>query len=393
MSEHRLLIRHATTWAADKQRILDPALLETALDLRAFHDDEPATHWPPGSLEHLMLRRWPAHGPGAPDPEALADTLATFVQFLRSTGRMGSGSGDPKVLAKEARRAAPKMVDACADRGAHSHGTPGVHSGTGAFPGSGGVAEEMPVLRGDPARSAEQARNSPFVQSCLRLAQWLAPSKKVTEIGVLRLAPAEAAYRELELWRWQEGNNAIDDGSETARTTGVGKQPLFWWKSAADAAPLERVWYSAILADLIDLRATVARPTDRRPSSDAEWVRLACTTFLGLWESADELWVSRAPMLSLFGSALLGDARVSRGELVQMWARHPDNYWGGLPLGGHLTAEAIQGKSEAHLDRSLHWFADTGVWTREGDAFTLTDLGRDIGGLVFTLLDEGELDP
>ncbi len=391
-----------------------------------------------------MLRRWPAHGPGAPDPEALADTLATFVQFLRSTGRMGSGSGDPKVLAKEARRAAPKMVDACADRGAHSHGkvladfgselgidlegaasmedlqgqlnrlmaewnslpeeerigrmpltsaAPGVHSGTGAFPGSGGVAEEMPVLRGDPARSAEQARNSPFVQSCLRLAQWLAPSKKVTEIGVLRLAPAEAAYRELELWRWQEGNNAIDDGSETARTTGVGKQPLFWWKSAADAAPLERVWYSAILADLIDLRATVARPTDRRPSSDAEWVRLACTTFLGLWESADELWVSRAPMLSLFGSALLGDARVSRGELVQMWARHPDNYWGGLPLGGHLTAEAIQGKSEAHLDRSLHWFADTGVWTREGDAFTLTDLGRDIGGLVFTLLDEGELDP
>lgn len=58
--------------------------------------------------------------PRGPDADALADTLDTFVHFLRATGRMASGSAEPKELAKEARRAAPRMAQACADIGAHS---------------------------------------------------------------------------------------------------------------------------------------------------------------------------------------------------------------------------------------------------------------------------------
>ena len=121
MEEHQLLIRHALKWAESKQRTCDADLLETALELRSVHDELEDTYWPEGAVEDLMLVRWPSHGPlEAPDPDAVAGTLDTFVHFLRATGRMMSGSADPKSLAREARRAAPKMLDACADAGAHS---------------------------------------------------------------------------------------------------------------------------------------------------------------------------------------------------------------------------------------------------------------------------------
>jgi hypothetical protein len=445
VTEHLLLIRHASAWANQKKRALDPQLLETALDLRAFHDDAPATHWPLGSIEHLMLRRWPAHGPEAPDTAALAETLGTYVQFLRATGRMASGSGDPKALAKEARRAAPKMADACAELGAHSQSKvlmdfgreigidlegassiddvqgqldrlmgewnalpederkrrmpltstePGVHSRTISFGGSDEDEDDEPVRQGDPARSADQARGSPFVQACLRLAEWLTPSKKVTEIGVLRLAPAEAAYRELELWRWQEEAEAIDFDSASARAmaSGPGKEPLFWWKSAADVDALERVWSSALEAGLVDLYATIAKPSGVLPESDDEWIALACAAFIGLWESAEDFRASRAPLLALLGNGLVGDGSVSWDELVGLWASHPDNIWARLPDREGLPAKDAQGWSERHLRRSMHWFSDTGIWTREGDDLVLTDLGRDFGALLFNLLDQGDLE-
>lgn len=121
VEEHELLIRHARKWAESKKRTLDADLLETALDLRSVHDELEDNFWPEGTVEHLMLARWPSHGPfESPDPDAVAATLDTFVHFLRATGRMMSGSADPKSLAREARRAAPKMLAACADTGAHS---------------------------------------------------------------------------------------------------------------------------------------------------------------------------------------------------------------------------------------------------------------------------------
>jgi hypothetical protein len=454
MSEHLLLVRHATAWASQKQRALDPELLETALDLRAFHDEVPATRWPPGSIEHLMLRRWPAHGPEAPDIAALADTLGTFVQFLRATGRMASGSGDPKALAKEAQRAAPKMTEACADRDRHSQGKvltdfgrelgidldgassmedmqeqlnrlmgewnslpeeerirrmpltstePGVHSRSVRLDGLDGV-DDAPVLQGDPVRSAQQARSSSFVQTCLRLADWLAPSRKVTEIGVLRLAPAAEAYRRLELWRWQDGADAVERGETIAGPSAPASEEeafpwksaadaeAFPWKSAADAAPLHRVWYSSQSGGLIDVLATVAKPTGRLPRGDDDWIGLACAAFLGLWESADDFSVSRAPLLALLGTGLVGDGIVSRSELAEVAGSHPASLWNTMPTGKELTSAQARAASERHLDGSLHWFADTGIWTRDGDDYLLTDLGRDFGALVFKLIDDGELD-
>ncbi len=123
MGDNTLLRRHAERWAESKQRPFDGDLLEVVVDLRHTYDECAANSWPAGSVELLLLERWPAHGPlDLPDPQVLADTLDTFWRFLRATGRMASDSAPPADLTKEARRALPRMADACADRSKFSSG-------------------------------------------------------------------------------------------------------------------------------------------------------------------------------------------------------------------------------------------------------------------------------
>lgn len=120
MDPHKLLIRHAVAWADKRKQPLDPDLLGTVLQLRDVHDATAPQEWPTGSAEHLMLVRWPSHGPsGVPEVGRLVETLDSFWRFLRGTGRMATSSADPRELAKEARRAAPRMPDACADPTRH----------------------------------------------------------------------------------------------------------------------------------------------------------------------------------------------------------------------------------------------------------------------------------
>ena len=122
MDDYELLLRHAANWARDHTRPIDSALVALALQLRADHDDLPANQWPPGSAEHLMLVRWPSHGPvEPPNVDDLVDSLDTFWGFLRSTGRMSAASAQPAQLRREAKRAAPRMAAACADQ--HNFGT------------------------------------------------------------------------------------------------------------------------------------------------------------------------------------------------------------------------------------------------------------------------------
>ncbi len=123
MSDNTLLRRHAERWARDKNRPFDGDLLETVVDLRMHYDERAATSWPAGSVEALLLERWPTHGPlDLPDLQTLQETLETYWRFLRATGRMASGSAAPADLLKEARRALPKMADACSDRTNFSSG-------------------------------------------------------------------------------------------------------------------------------------------------------------------------------------------------------------------------------------------------------------------------------
>ena len=96
----------------------EPALgrLGELIRLREYDDLEP-TYWPAGSVEHLLLERWPSKGDvDVPDETTLVETLDGWFRFLRSTGRMSGRSADPKQLAREARRAAPRMEVVAGDR-------------------------------------------------------------------------------------------------------------------------------------------------------------------------------------------------------------------------------------------------------------------------------------
>lgn len=95
---------------------MDVGLLAEALRLRSVHDGLAANRWAPRSVTHLMLTRWPAHGPlDPPDVPTLMASLETFWRFLRNTGRMAGGSADPTDLVHEARSASRRMAAACAD--------------------------------------------------------------------------------------------------------------------------------------------------------------------------------------------------------------------------------------------------------------------------------------
>ena len=119
--EHDLLLRHFETWARKSGRTPDLDFMEVLLDLRSSYDDLAPTFWPPHSIEHLLTERWPAKGPiETPEPSVVADTLEAFVRFLRNTGRLASGSGDPSALAKEARRSSKRMAEVASDRASWS---------------------------------------------------------------------------------------------------------------------------------------------------------------------------------------------------------------------------------------------------------------------------------
>lgn len=436
MSSYELLIRHASAWAEQRKRALDPGVLEAALELRSFHDDLPATAWPAGSITDLMVRRWPSHGPDGVDPEVLADSLDTFVRFLRATGRMASGSEDPRALAKEAHRAAPRMAEAVADPARHSPTKALLAFGreigidaeqvddpaqleaalnqimtawnelpdderaarmplTGlgaALPGRGGVvsphdpAVSPAVLR----RAAEQARQSPFVQACLRFVGWVGPGREVTSTRALRLAEARQAYAELELWRWTDRDRSLALSVDLRSGAATADSEGFPWRSARDALALERLWYPVESAGLVEVDRTTARVSGQSPRTDPEWVDLASDLVIGLFEVADssEGVPSASPVVLLL-SELVAEGTLSHERLRALWDEDPDNHY--RLNGDTAVSEAFRERaaqlSLSRLDRALHFFADTGIWEDRDEVYRLTDLGN-----VFVHINDDELD-
>lgn len=259
MTEHSDLIERASAWAARKRLPLDADLLEEILRLREGHDELAAGDWPAGSVEHLLLVRWPGHGSAEPDPDEMAETLDTYWRFLRGNGLMSFGSAPPKRLLLEWRRAVPRMGEQYADPQAQGIGRQLVGFGEeigvdlqeaesmeelqarldqvteawNALPqeerlrrsprGSGPMTfgaeepwsdepwdedpdedlddadEDVKIFMSDPADSVQDVRRSGFVARCLALADWVGEGKEITASKVLRPAVARAAYRELDL--------------------------------------------------------------------------------------------------------------------------------------------------------------------------------------------------
>lgn len=98
-----MLLRQAETWASGKGRPLDQDLLEPALEVWARHTEHDVRRWPTGSAGRFV------ESTDEPHVRLLVESLESFWRFLRSTGRMRSGSAEPAALTKEAWRAVRKV--------------------------------------------------------------------------------------------------------------------------------------------------------------------------------------------------------------------------------------------------------------------------------------------
>ncbi|CAN5462022.1 hypothetical protein BH18ACT8_BH18ACT8_07790 [soil metagenome] len=265
-SEHNLLLRHFESWATAKGASVDLDLLGRLLALRFRYDDVPATYWPAGSVEDLLLRLWPAKGDvDSPAEQAVVDTLDAYVRFLRNTGRMSARSASPAELRKETQRSVRRMHETAADP---SNWSPGkslmqygrsigiqvddlpdlatlqehldriteswnalpIHERRRLQPRPGddqvsgcesamrayGVddpitalitsfAPELPTGElPQPELVAPLVRASSFMQQVNALCEWIGDRTEVTSTGVLRPAVAHEAYDALGLAEWTE---------------------------------------------------------------------------------------------------------------------------------------------------------------------------------------------
>ena len=81
-----------------KKRVVDAELVGELIELRASYDELEPTYWPTGSVEHLILERWPAKGPvEVADADALFHDPGRLVQVSAQhrshVGPLGGGEG------------------------------------------------------------------------------------------------------------------------------------------------------------------------------------------------------------------------------------------------------------------------------------------------------------
>lgn len=456
MNDHELLIRHAVAWADKRRQPLDRDLLETVLDLRDFHDASAPQEWPAGSAEHLMLVRWPSHGPsGVPDVEALVATLDSFWRFLRGTGRMASVSADPKSLTREARRAAPEMAAACEDPSRHSASKALMEFGEsigisledadsvdevndrlqqimdawnaqpyeqrlarssgpahqGSVPGMAATEliaslmedegdqdpwdladEDELVPFSDPAEVAADVRASPFVQQCRRLVEWVGDGRQITGTDVLRLAPAREAYEVLDLYAWDREDQRLLAGED---------HPL----------PLESEELMRSVSRDSFRSAAACRPLDRLwlACLEARVLELSRSRAYGAWEepASDEEWRNRGMVLIMSALATMPEEHVPplMGTLLHLLRpgqgplplRELEEWWWQSPRNVWRGIDDLDpGKarrwSDDWLHRALHEMDDMLVWRRSGETLVPTALGHDVAIMAVALSEQGVID-
>lgn len=351
---------------------------------------------------------------------------------------MASASASPAELRKEGKRAAPKMAAAYDDPARHSQGRvladfgrgigvdldgahdmadlqerlDLVHAAWNALPmeervrrmpdpspkGAKGInlthdvnagqgwVESEPATAEEVALAAQAARSAPFVQQCLALREWLGDSKPVTQAGLLRPAVAREAYQHLDLWPWERGFEAVRFerldrpplGPEVDALRAEGA--LHSWTSAGDCLPLDRLWYSLEMAQLIEVRSTKARPSGDLPTTDDEWARTGLALVAGLATRMGDQVVGA--LLHVLGHASAGLS--SMEQIRSEWVEY-------LPF-AQATPELLEILTEVRtllLKEALYVFEDAGLWTIDGDRITLTMLGEFIIDPLEALREDG----
>lgn len=421
-----LLLTHLKRWADQRNRPIDIDVLESLLELRSSYTDLPPTSWPSGSVNDLLLGLWPTKGEGpTPDPDAVAQSFDTFARFLRNTGRMAGGSANPKDLAREARRAAPHMGEANADRSQWSSGkvfgeharklgldlngaeslddlnarmalvnaswnSLPIHERQRLMPNSGdelrsgrvramdAYGTDDPVValvmsmryelpKGplpDPSATAPYARDSGLLASVLRLIDALPDRVPVTSTGVLKLAKARELHDELDLAAWE-------DASREATGYLYRDQE---WRSARELLSLHRLWIAATAVGWIDVSTTVAYVQRPTVLDDQQALEFGVYSGIGITFALMSRWGDACGLLyAVLRSYILGCERVTWDEIgafLESWEDSAVTLNRSGESGGESRDRAIH-----RVRNETFTLGDAGLFDLDSKGLALTPLG------------------
>ncbi len=248
-------------------------------------------------------------------------------------------------------------------------------------------------MRGDPVAAGRQARESAFVRACLDLVRWTGMRKEVTAIGVLRLAAAREACRELGLYDWEEAHGRFAAFREAEHTPQARAQLAESWAnsfaSAGDCEPLHRLWEACIGAELIRVQTTVASARLPKPAGDADWLQLAVLLMVGLaWTMDRDAIDALLSTLDLLAGRPDGEAAVA--EVHERWL--DGSGFAEDPLRRAGWEDVTRRAYLRPLEDALRNYDDTGVWTRRIGWLAITDLGREFAGVLAACIDQGLFD-
>lgn len=368
------VVGRVASWAGRKGRTVDVGVLESVLRVRAA-EGVGVGAWPPGSVVDLLLVHWPASGEELPEREVLSTTLDTFWRFLRATGAMAHASAHPRALVREfgqaallaylpattapsipsklrdrldlqdrlEREAEMRNASANAERFWEEADRP-----RSAFRPAGDVdaalTEPAWFARSSPSKCAPVVRKSPFVQECLRVADWVGTGRAVSSSGY-----------------------PLDSFEDDGVGSGVIEPGL--------------MWVSCVRGGLIDVVGDRAVATGSRPATEDEWADLGLQLAGNLLICLDRQ--QREPVLyAVTGLFSPGFGGWAKEVLLDWWWSATIN-----PV-GQRTAAPDPGASRDGVLLALELLETLGVLEAVGDdgnEFVPTALGRDVGLAVLHL--------
>lgn len=348
----------------------------------ATANGEPAPHSPTQALMDFG-RSIGVNLDDAPDLEAAQERMATITEAWNA------------LPDEERRRLMPDPSPTAGGRALFTPSMAGMlgqdEHGTVPWPERGPVDEDdVPgVEPGDLRVSARLARESGFVQDCLRLAEWVGTGKQVTSAGLLRPAVAREAYQHLDLWPWERERQAIkyrsDDRVPMPRDAeedaAMAEQALHSWRSAGDCLALDRLWYPCVSAGLIDVGSTRATQAQVDLEDDEAWRKLTMVLLTALCMRLGTYALE--PLAGILLIAHVAQEPASREAVSAWWdSRFPEN-WRELGLASRWRRR---------LDGAWFQLRECGLWRSTGENYELTDLGRDFLIVYANAMDKGWFD-
>lgn len=365
------------SWATKRGRTVDCELLAVLLSARSESLGRSPTVWAKGDVRQAMATMVTAHPLTVLYAPALAETLDSYLRFLRNTGRLARGSADLAALHKEARREVRSFTAML-----EAFKALAVDAGEGDELDDELVCLEDPVYERrcllrelgirrrdlqdrwwEPLppidRAAAAGMRTRYLERLARMAEAVAPSIELEAAFLPRPADAWRIASELDLWDEIRTENAA---------FGQGLTPEMVLRSGAFLG----WWIAAYGNGVIRIEEGVARPGSQpataRAASERRQLLFATKAARGrldgICERADEFG---AEVIELVVLSLLHD---------RAWRSMDDTASSGVRrLIGSDRADEDADQARASLRRSVAHLVEAGVLEESDGRARLTEFG------------------